>query len=242
MTLLQERKTQAVWHRLGSLPVGLAGAAPQTSASAAAPLARSRGVPLFEEDPTERRERTAGWILSLLFHAALLLGAGISLAPKIKQATAPIFPPASVDLVAAPEPVKQAAPEPPPVKPDDMAQAVVRKPQPKKAVLPPKPKTAPAVASAARPTQLAQPDYLRNPPPVYPDSARQKKEQGVVYVWVKISPVGGVETARVVRSSGFSDLDQSATAAVEHWRFHPALAGVKPVESQAVVPVRFYLQ
>ncbi|MDD2676131.1 MAG: TonB family protein [Methylacidiphilaceae bacterium] len=242
MILLQERKTQAIWHRPGSLPVELAAAAPQASLPVVDPLPKNRGIDPFEEDPTERRERTAGWMLSLVFHAALILGAGISLAPKIQQAAAPLFPAASVDLVAAPEPMKQAAPEPPPVKPDEMAQAVVRKPQPKKVVNAPKPKAAPAVASASRPTQLAQPDYLRNPPPVYPDTARQKKEQGVVYVWVKISPVGGVETLRVVRSSGFSDLDQSAAVAVEHWRFHPALAGVKPVESQAVVPVRFYLQ
>ncbi|WP_018290708.1 energy transducer TonB [Verrucomicrobium sp. 3C] len=242
MILLQERKTQAVWHRLGSLPLELAGAAPQAALLPVASLPKSRGIDPFEEDPTERRERTAGWMLSLLLHAALILSAGISLAPKIKQAMVPLSPPASVDLVAAPEPVKQTAAEPPPVKPGDMAQAVVRKPQPKKVVVAPKPKAAPAAASATRPTQLAQPDYLRNPPPVYPDAARQKKEQGVVYVWVKISPVGGVETVRVVRSSGFSDLDQSAAVAVEHWRFHPALAGVKPVESQAVVPVRFYLQ
>ncbi len=242
MILLQERKSQAVQRRFWNLPVLFAGAAPKAAAPAAAHRSGSCGILPFEEDPVERRERTAGWLLSLAFHAALVLGAGISLAPKIQQAAAPLFPPASVDLVAAPEPMKQEAAEPKPVKPDDMAQAVVRKPQPKKAVLPPKPKPAPAFASAPRPSQLAQPDYLRNPPPVYPDTARQKKEQGVVYVWVKISPAGGVETLRVVKSSGFGDLDQSAATAVEHWHFHPALAGVKAVESQAVVPVRFYLQ
>ncbi|MGD9896467.1 MAG: energy transducer TonB [Candidatus Methylacidiphilaceae bacterium] len=243
MILLQERKNQSAENRLVKLPVLLAGKASKLAAAADPRLSKTQRFTPFEEDPVERRERTAGWLLSLAFHAALILGAGISLAPKIKQASAPIFPPASVDLVAAPEPMKQAAPpEPQPVKPGDMAQAVLRKPQPKKAVLPPKPKPAPAVASAMRPTQMAQPDYLRNPPPVYPDAARQKKEQGVVYVWVKISPAGGVETLRVVRTSGFSDLDQSAAAAVQHWRFHPATAGVRPVESQAVVPVRFYLQ
>lgn len=242
MILLQDRKNQGGRHGLATFSVLFAGTAPKAAALAGSHISRPQGISPFEEDPVERRERTAGWLLSLAFHAALILGAGISLAPTIKQAAAPLFPPASVDLVAAPEPMKQAAPEPKPVKPDDMAQAVVRKPQVKKAVVPPKPKSASAAATAGRPTQLAQPDYLRNPPPVYPDTARQKKEQGVVYVWVKISPVGGVETLRVVRSSGFSDLDQSAATAVEHWRFHPALAGVKPVESQAVVPVRFYLQ
>ncbi len=242
MILLQERKSQNVGHRLVKLPILFAGAAPKAAAPAGPRPSGTQGVSPFAEDPVERRERTAGWILSLAFHAALVLGAGISLAPKIKQAATSMsfFPPATVDLVASPEPTTQPVSEPLPPKPGDMAQEVVRKVQPKKAMLPPKP--APTAASSARPTRLAQPDYLRNPPPVYPDAARQKKEQGVVYVWVKISPVGGVETVRVVRSSGFSDLDQSAETAVEHWRFHPALAGVKPVESQAVVPVRFYLQ
>ncbi|WP_142524366.1 energy transducer TonB, partial [Methylacidimicrobium cyclopophantes] len=214
MILLQERKNRVPWHGPDKLPVELTAVMAQAPTPVSRDSFKNRESRLFQEDPAERRERTAGWILSLLLHAALILGAGISFAPKIKQAAAPIFPPATVDLVAAPEPLKQAVPEPKPIKPDDMAQAVVRKPQPKKVIVPPKPKPALAVASAARPTQLAQPDYLRNPPPVYPDSARQKKEQGVVLVWVKISPVGGVETLRVVRSSGFSDLDQSAAAAV----------------------------
>lgn len=242
MILLQEeQKSQGVrLAKLSSLLGG--GATPKTTRPAKTSPRKTTACLPYEEDPVERRERTAGWILSLVFHAALILGAGISLTPKIKPAAAPTFPPATVDLVAAPEPMKQppAPVEPQPSKSGDMAQAIVRKPQPKKAAAPPKP--APAVAAAPRPTRVAQPDYLRNPPPVYPETARQKKEQGIVYVWVKISPAGSVEMARVVRSSGFADLDQSAATAVEHWRFHPALAGVKPVESQAVVPVRFYLQ
>ncbi|ACD84256.1 TonB family protein [Candidatus Methylacidiphilum infernorum] len=190
--------------------------------------------------PMHFSTETWGWILSFLFHALLLFGIGLSLFPK-SSPQMPALPPSMIELVPSPEPQQpqsKTEPQPPPLRPDDMVKAVVQKPK----ALQKKPAPRPQQPSLAqRVTAMALPDYLRNPPPIYPEEARRKGEQGVVYIWVKISPAGTVASLSIYRSSGFADLDASAVDAVKRWRFHPAKSGNTPVESQAVVPVQFHL-
>ncbi|QSR87864.1 energy transducer TonB [Methylacidiphilum caldifontis] len=190
--------------------------------------------------PIHISTETWGWILSVLFHALLLFGIGLSLLPK-SSLQMPAIPPAMIELVPSVEPQQpQQKIEPqqqPTIHPDDMVKAIVQKP--KAIQKKPAPKPQPPVSQ--RVTAMAMPDYLRNPPPVYPEEARRKGEQGVVYIWVKISPAGTVSSLSVYRSSGFADLDGAAVDAVKRWRFHPAKSGNTPVESQAIVPVQFHL-
>jgi protein TonB len=86
-----------------------------------------------------------------------------------------------------------------------------------------------------------KPDYLSNPAPDYPESCRRRKEEGLVVLDVIVGTGGRAESVSLHSSSGFADLDRSATTAVATWRFRPAtLAGVK-VKSRVEVPVRFRL-
>lgn len=62
-----------------------------------------------------------------------------------------------------------------------------------------------------------------NPTPLYPDDAQKRGEQGSVDLSVYISYSGHPTGAlKVVRSSGFDDLDNSAIEAVLGWHYIPA--------------------
>ncbi len=88
----------------------------------------------------------------------------------------------------------------------------------------------------------ASPDYLRNPPPRYPEFARQAHQEGIVTLRVVVSEEGEPLSVIIKTSSGFQSLDNAALEAVRNWRFKPGtLAGV-PVKSIVEVPVRFSLQ
>ena len=87
----------------------------------------------------------------------------------------------------------------------------------------------------------AKPDYLSNPPPVYPEAARDNKEQGAVVLQVIVGENGRPESISIQTGSGFSELDQSALAAVRAWRFRPAILGGLKVKSRVVIPIRFKL-
>ena len=71
--------------------------------------------------------------------------------------------------------------------------------------------------------------------------ARQRGQQGVVWLSVEVSAAGECAQASVLRSSGVSALDQAALAAVRRWRFVPARQGQTPVESKVEIPIRFKL-
>jgi protein TonB len=81
-----------------------------------------------------------------------------------------------------------------------------------------------------------------NRPPIYPESARRRQQQGRVIVRVAVSAEGAPVNASVAQSSGYSALDDAAVAAVRQWRFVPASQGGKPVTATAEVPVAFRLQ
>ena len=90
------------------------------------------------------------------------------------------------------------------------------------------------------PNSVAHADYARNPPPIYPASARRRDQQGTVTVRVLIAADGSVERAEVAESSGFDSLDDAALDTVRsRWRFVPARHDGLPVESWVLVPIRF---
>jgi protein TonB len=85
--------------------------------------------------------------------------------------------------------------------------------------------------------------YGANPLPPYPMIARRLGKEGVVLLEVLVAPDGRAADVRLLKSSGFTPLDDSAMTTVrERWRFVPARRGGTPVESRVTVPIRFRLQ
>jgi periplasmic protein TonB len=92
------------------------------------------------------------------------------------------------------------------------------------------------------PNSVAHADYAKNPPPIYPASARRRAQQGTVTVKVLVGADGSVERAEISDSSGFDSLDDAALDTVRsRWRFVPARHGGIAVESWVLVPIRFAL-
>jgi TonB family protein len=74
------------------------------------------------------------------------------------------------------------------------------------------------------------------PFPYYPMDARRLRHTGMVVVSAKIGSDGRVVGVQIVKSSGYSDLDEMAVKAVRHWRAHGQFAG-----QNLEVPVNFTL-
>lgn len=87
----------------------------------------------------------------------------------------------------------------------------------------------------------AQPDFMLNEPPVYPEFAREQGWQGTVILKVLVRKDGWPASVSVIRSSGYRILDEAALQAVRHWRFLPARMGSFAFASTVKIPVRFVL-
>jgi len=88
---------------------------------------------------------------------------------------------------------------------------------------------------------FAQPNYLKNPAPGYPEEARRNGQEGVVMLTVQVDSRGRASDVMVKSASGYPLLDQAALKAVQRWKFKPAKIGSVVVESQVEIPVRFTL-
>ncbi len=133
-------------------------------------------------------------------------------------------------------PVRQTAPTPASTEsaPTDSATATTSPPPATPGERPP------ALAARVVPPRFDV-AYLRNPPPVYPLSARRRGDQGTVIVQAEISPDGRCLRAEVERSSGHPRLDRAALAAIRQWRFTPARRGEQAVSAWVAIPIHFRL-
>ena len=86
-----------------------------------------------------------------------------------------------------------------------------------------------------------RPDYLRNPPPIYPRTARERSEEGTVLVEVEVLASGRCGGIRVLASSGHVALDEAAVRAVRQWVFRPARRFNQPVPFVVEIPITFQL-
>ena len=120
----------------------------------------------------------------------------------------------------------------------------------------PRPQTAHAERSATRPPQLATraqppevpgtdptrpPTFAGNPPPRYPEAARQRGWQGTVLLKLNVNEAGEVARVEVARSSGYPVLDGAAVIAVRRWRGTPATRNGQPVATVEYLPIQFRL-
>lgn len=85
-------------------------------------------------------------------------------------------------------------------------------------------------------------DYLNNPPPVYPNSAKRKRQQGNVLLMVLVSENGSASQVKLHSSSGSEVLDNAAIAAVSKWKFVPAKREGEFVVASVIVPIDFRLR
>ena len=89
---------------------------------------------------------------------------------------------------------------------------------------------------------IAQPCYLQNRPPLYPEKARRLGQQGLTLLTVRVGSAGNAIDVRLKTGSGHGILDDAAIKAVKCWTFEPARIGSVPIESDVEVPVRFRLE
>ncbi|WP_343897714.1 energy transducer TonB, partial [Craurococcus roseus] len=103
-----------------------------------------------------------------------------------------------------------------------------------------------AAAGSSRATGAVSPpgllDGVRNPEPEYPLLNRQRGDQGVVTVLLRISQTGQVTEVDVVATSGHPALDDSARRTVQRWRFRPATRDGVPIAGSIRTSVHFRLR
>lgn len=97
-----------------------------------------------------------------------------------------------------------------------------------------------ASGGAAEGFPLEAPVPMTKVDPGYPAAARRNGVEGSVYLYGVIRRDGTVENVRVVRSLE-AQLDQSAVAAFQRWRFQPGRKNGSPVNLEVVVEIPFRL-
>ncbi len=76
----------------------------------------------------------------------------------------------------------------------------------------------------------------------YPPESMLAQEQGIAALRFVVAKDGSIDDIHVVRSSGFSRLDQAAMTTVQsRWRYQPATANGRPVREHVSANVAFVL-
>jgi len=78
-------------------------------------------------------------------------------------------------------------------------------------------------------------DVLTCTKPEYPRSSLRNEETGTVTLRFIVAPTGRVAAAKVIRSSGFRDLDRAALNSMSRCLFRPASIDNKPVQDSALM-------
>jgi len=210
----------------------------------------TRALPWFEDDKPRDLGR---WVLAacvvICVHAALIAAylefwrapneeIGDETSVISIDLTAP-----QIDQVEEPKPV--AKPVPP--KPTSPAAAVpVPKPPPKVEQASPAPRTtihdiarAPRIDPSWESLLLRRLQEFKN----YPLAARKRGEQGVVLLAFAVDRDGHVTSRRIVKSSGYRELDAEVLSLVERAQPMPAFpASMTEAELRLTVPIRFSLR
>lgn len=90
--------------------------------------------------------------------------------------------------------------------------------------------------------QESEPEYLRNPAPVYPRVAKMRGWEGLVLLDVFVNAAGDPVRVEIKQGSGHKVLDDAAVKAVRKWKFKAASLGSRSFASSVEIPVRFILE
>lgn len=87
------------------------------------------------------------------------------------------------------------------------------------------------------------PSLKEDPAPIrYPRWAVQEGWEGIFVIAIEVKTNGEVGQWKVMKSTGYSLLDEAATAAVRQWRFHPSTEHGEPVAMCVQIPILFELR
>ncbi len=89
---------------------------------------------------------------------------------------------------------------------------------------------------------MAIPRYGQNQSPVYPIMAREQGWQGTSLLRVLVLLNGSVGKAEIVKSSGFTILDQAALRGINDWKFVPGKKDGQPIEMWVQIQISFRLE
>jgi len=201
-----------------------------------------------------------------LIAAAVVLALHVALPSLLAKTPLPVtaaqVPPMTVQLQKPVPPPQQVAEPVKPTPPKAEKRQETPKPVAKK--LPPKPAeqvkatptpvaqpvtqpvSQPVVQPQVQPEPVfvaatAEPDYLQNPAPAYPETALENGWEGTVLLNVHVTGDGKADDVQIKNSSGRKILDNAAVATVAGWSFVPAKQGEQAVESWVEVPIEFSL-
>lgn len=76
----------------------------------------------------------------------------------------------------------------------------------------------------------------------YPRLSQENGEEGKIVLKVLVSPKGGLDSVKILQSSGHTRLDKAAKAAMSRGIFLPTVTNGQPVWSQFNTPVNFKLE
>lgn len=214
---------------VSSVSLTLDAAAPETPASVAPPPSVTAQRELPEPPPSPEIRETK--VRPLPETVSLPVVSDLHPAPvsfpeeKDEGATrVAVAKPLTEEPSAKSAPLKQLAPQPPPIV---------------SARLPHSAESAPSGGSTGRID--APPSPKREIKPQYPAISRQRGEEGDVSLRLRINMKGRVSGVQILRSSGFPELDAAAERACRHAQFTSGKRDGKPVESSCNVTLRFKL-
>lgn len=84
-------------------------------------------------------------------------------------------------------------------------------------------------------------DTSQPTPVVYPKDSQARGEEGTVVLSVNISDAGQPRRIRLLKSSGYSDLDNAAMETAFNWHYLPAMHNGDTAEDWATVQIKYGL-
>ena len=104
------------------------------------------------------------------------------------------------------------------------------------------PKGTGAISDVRTPVRLDRQHPLVVAQDAYSLASRAENEEGVCKVRVEVGTSGKIEHESIEASSGFERLDNACLKAVKGGRMIPATINGKPVASQAIFPISFFMK
>jgi TonB family protein len=77
------------------------------------------------------------------------------------------------------------------------------------------------------------------PPPVYPDAAQDRGEQGDVLLEIQVGSNGRPRKIRMKQSCGYEDLDNAAIESAANWHYVPAIVDGDTSTSWMTVKIHY---
>jgi protein TonB len=184
-------------------------------------------------------------ILHVLVAYGIVTGLGKRMVTKMAEAVETKIieekaPPPPKEIPPPPPPPEMKAPPPPFIPPVEVN---VQQPPPPQNVIQNASTVKPATTELQRPAPAAPPAPAANPNPVrvaavadfntcakpeWPKASLRNEETGTVTLSFLIGEDGRVADSKIVKSSGFRDLDKAAVTGISKCRFKPGLNDGKP--------------